>query len=118
MHLSSLWLMGEKLFRFYFSHTGFRGAQFKACNFQGCTFKEAELVAANLKNSNFKEAKFENTLFDSAKLEGADFEGAEFKKVIFVATDISKAKNLEATDKEITIFNEMPEHGYFPYFIM
>lgn len=92
-----------------FNHTSFRGAQFKSCNFFECTFKSAEFVAANLKNSKFKHAKFENTVFDSVSLAGVDFEGAEFENVIFVSTDTSKAINLDLSNKEIKVFNEMPE---------
>lgn len=91
-----------------FDHTSFRGAQFKSCNFFECTFESAEFVATNLKNSKFKQAKFENTVFDSANLEGVDFEGAEFKNVIFVSTDTSKAMNLELSNKQIIVLNEMP----------
>jgi uncharacterized protein YjbI with pentapeptide repeats len=92
-----------------FNHTSFRGAQFKSCNFFECTFESAEFVATNLKNSKFKRTKFENAVFDSANLEGVDFEGAEFKNVMFVSTDISKAVNLDLSNKEIKVFNEMPE---------
>lgn len=91
-----------------FDETSFRGAQFKGCNFSECSFNNAEIIAANLKKAKFKNVKFQNTLFDSVSLEGADFEGASFKNVIFVATDISKAINLELTDQDVKIFEEMP----------
>ncbi len=92
----------------HFDYTSFRGAQFKACKFTECTFDAAEIVAVNFKNSSFKEAIFENTLFDSVNLEGVNFEGAIFKNVIFVATDLSKAINLELSGQDIKVFNEMP----------
>lgn len=93
----------------HFDEASFRGAQFKACNFSGCTFNGTELVATNFKNSRFKGVQFENTLFDTVNLEGVDFEGATFKNVIFVATDLSKAVNLELTNQDVKVFNEMPE---------
>jgi len=92
-----------------FNHTSFRGAQFKSCDFYECTFKSAEFVATNLKNSKFKKAKFENAVFDSANLTDVNFEGAEFKNVIFVSTDTTKAINLDLSNKEIKVFDEMPE---------
>lgn len=92
-----------------FNHASFRGAQFKACNFFEGTFEAAEFVTTNLKNSRFKGAQFENTVFDSVNLEGVDFEGATFKNVIFVASDVSKAINLDLSNKEIKVFNERPE---------
>lgn len=92
-----------------FNYTSFRGAQFKSCNFSECTFDSAELIATNLKNSRFKKVKFENTIFDSVNLDGVDFEGAEFKNVIFVATDMSGARNLDLSNQDVKIFDEMPE---------
>ena len=92
-----------------FNYTSFRGAQFKSCNFSECTFDSAELIATNLKNSRFKKVKFENTIFDSVNLDGVDFEGAEFKNVIFVATDMSGARNLELSNQDVKIFDTMPE---------
>lgn len=92
-----------------FNYTSFRGAQFKSCDFYECTFESAEFVATNLKKSKFKQAKFENTVFDSAKLEEVDFKGAEFKNVIFVSTDISKAINLDLSNADVKIFEEMPK---------
>lgn len=91
-----------------FDETSFRGAQFKACNFTDCTFNGAELIAVNLKNSRFKNVHFENTIFDAVNLENVDFEGATFKNVIFVATDLSKAVNLELVGESIQVFEEMP----------
>ncbi len=92
----------------HFDYTSFRGAQFKACKFTGCTFDAAELVAVNFKNSSFKQVTFENTLFDSVNLEGVNFEGATFKNVIFVATDLSRAVNLELSGQDVKVFDEMP----------
>lgn len=92
-----------------FNYTSFRGAQFKSCNFSECTFDSAELIATNFKNSRFKKVKFENTIFDSVNLDGVDFEGAEFKNVIFVATDMSTARNLDLSNQDVKIFDEMPE---------
>ena len=92
-----------------FNKVSFRGAQFKACNFTECTFDGAELVAVNLKNSSFKGVHFENTLFDSANLEGVNFEGATFENVIFVATDLTKAVNLDLSNQNVKVFDEMPE---------
>lgn len=92
-----------------FDEASFRGAQFKACNFTECTFESTELVATNLKNSRFKEVKFENTLFDNVNLEGVDFEGATFNNVIFVATDMSKCLNLDLSNQNVKVFDEMPE---------
>lgn len=92
----------------HFDEVSFRGAQFKACKFTGCTFDAAELVAVNFKNSSFKQVTFENTLFDSVNLEGVNFEGATFKNVIFVATDLTKAVNLELAGQDVKVFDEMP----------
>lgn len=92
-----------------FNYTSFRGAQFKSCDFYECTFEAAEFVATNFKKSKFKQAKFENTIFDSAKLEEVDFKGAKFKNVIFVSTDINKAINLDLSNSDVKIFEEMPK---------
>ena len=68
----------------------------------------AEFIGTNLKGSDFENAKFENTLFDSVNLEGVDFKDAEFKNTIFLATDISKAINLNVNTPGIKIYDEMP----------
>lgn len=91
-----------------FNFASFRGAHFKSCDFSKCTFTWAELIGTNLKGSNFKGAKFENTVFDSVNLDGVDFKNAEFKNTIFLATDMEKAKNLNANDPEIKVFDKMP----------
>ena len=91
-----------------FNFASFRGAHFKSCDFSKCTFTWAELIGTNLKGSNFKGAKFENTVFDSVNLDGVDFKNAEFKNTIFLATDMEKAKNLNASDPEIKVFDKMP----------
>lgn len=41
-------------------------------------------------------------------LEGVDFERAIFKNVIFVGTNISRAVNLELSDQDVKVFDEMP----------
>lgn len=92
-----------------FNYTSFRGAHFKSCNFYGCTFKSAEFVATNFKKSKFKKSIFEDTVFDYANLDGVDFKGAEFKNTIFVCTDTSKAINLNLSNEDIKIFDEMPK---------
>ena len=92
-----------------FNYTSFRGAQFKSCDFYESTFEYAEFVATNFKKSKFKQAKFENAVFDSVNLEDADFRGAQFKNVIFVSTDISKAINLDLSNSNVKIFDEMPK---------
>ena len=92
-----------------FNCTSFRGAHFKGCNFFGCSFKEAEFIGTNFKKSKFKKAKFEDAIFEGVNLSGVDFRDAEFKNVIFVSTDLSETKNLEFDEKEVTIYEEMPE---------
>lgn len=92
-----------------FNYTSLRGAHFKSCNFYGCSFKSAEIIGSNLKRSKFKKVKFENTLFDSVNLEGVDFAGAQFINTIFLATDISKAVNVNIKESEVKIFDEMPQ---------
>ncbi|MGL5152731.1 MAG: pentapeptide repeat-containing protein [Clostridium sp.] len=92
-----------------FNYASFRGAHFKSCNFFGCTFKGTEFVGTNLKKSKFKKSKFEDTIFEGANLSGVDFKEAEFKNVILVGTDISECKNLSFDEKEVRIFEEMPE---------
>lgn len=92
-----------------FDYVSFRGAHFKACAFFGCTFKSAEFIGSNLKDSIFRKAIFENTIFDSANLEGADFKDAEFKNTIFLATNTDKAKNLNVTNSNIKIYQEVPQ---------
>ncbi|GAA0070001.1 pentapeptide repeat-containing protein [Clostridium sardiniense] len=92
-----------------FDYVSFRGAHFKSCSFLNGTFKGAEFVGANLKGSKFKEAVFENTIFDSVKLDGANFKDATFKNVVFLGTDLKTAKNLDRSNKEIRIFEDMPK---------
>lgn len=92
-----------------FNFTSFRGAHFKSCNFFGCSFEAAEFVATNFKKSKFKRATFEDTIFEGVNLSGVDFKDATFKNVIFVATDIDAAKNLEFNESDVRIFEEMPE---------
>ena len=94
-----------------FNYTSLRGAHFKSCNFYGCSFNSTEIIGSNLKKSKFKKAKFENTVFDSVNLEGVDFSGAQFINTIFLATDISKAINLNLKESEVKIFDEMPNIG-------
>lgn len=91
-----------------FDFVSFRGAHFKSCSFLNCTFKGAEFVGSNLKGCKFKEAYFENTVFEGAKLDGVDFKDAEFRNVIFVGTDLSETANLDTTNEEIRVFDEMP----------
>ena len=92
-----------------FNFASFRGAHFKSCDFFACTFHSAEFIASNLKKSKFKKAIFQNTIFEAVNLDGVDFSGAEFKNVIFIATDLSKANNLEFLEKDVKIFDTMPE---------
>ncbi|WP_300382080.1 pentapeptide repeat-containing protein [Clostridium sp.] len=91
-----------------FDYVSFRGAHFKSSSFLNCSFKWSEFIGTNFKKSNFRNATFENTIFDSAKLEDVDFNDAKFKNTIFLCTDISNVKNLDTTDPEIRIFDEMP----------
>ncbi|WP_069998348.1 pentapeptide repeat-containing protein [Cellulosilyticum sp. I15G10I2] len=91
-----------------FDYASFRGAHLKSCNFFECTFKSAEFVGTNLKKSKFKKARFENTLFESVNLDGVDFNGATFKNTIFLATDVTKAVNLNLKNADVRIFDEMP----------
>lgn len=92
-----------------FDFVSFRGAHFKSCDFYGCSFKRAEFVGTNLKNSKFRAAEFENTVFDSVNLDGVDFRDAKFKNVIFIFTDVNKAKNLPFGDSNIRVLDEVPE---------
>jgi hypothetical protein len=92
-----------------FDYASLRGAHFKKCNFFRCSFKGSEFIGSNLKGCKFKEAKFENTIFEGANLDGVDFQNAKFKNTFFVGCDISKAKNLKVTDKEVRIYDTMPE---------
>ncbi|MGL6064225.1 MAG: pentapeptide repeat-containing protein [Fusobacteriaceae bacterium] len=92
-----------------FNFTNLRGAHFKSCNFYGCTFKSAEIIGANLKRSKFKNAKLENTIFEGVNLEEVDFSGAKFKNVVFINTDVTKAKNLNINSPQIKVFEEMPQ---------
>jgi len=92
-----------------FDYASLRGAHFKKCNFFRCSFKGAEFIGSNLKGCKFKEAKFEDTVFEGANLDAADFVDAKFKNTIFVDCDITKAKNLNQNDRNIRIFDVMPE---------
>lgn len=92
-----------------FDYVNFRGAHFKSSSFLKCSFKFAEFIGSNFKKSNFKSAKFENTIFDSVRLDNVDFKDAKFINTIFVATDTSKAKNLDIKNPEIRIYEEMPQ---------
>lgn len=92
-----------------FDFVSFRGAHFKSSSFLKCSFKGSEFIGTNFKKSNFKNAIFENTIFDCAKLEDVDFNDAKFKNTIFVSTDVSRTLNLDLTNPEIRIFDEMPE---------
>lgn len=92
-----------------FDYVNFRGAHLKSCVFFQCSFKWAEFVGTNLKGSDFNSAVFENAIFDSVNLDGVNFKDAKFKNTIFLSTDTGKAKNLNARNPEIRVFNEMPE---------
>lgn len=92
-----------------FDYVSFRGAHFKNCSFLNCSFKGAEFVGANLKGSKFKEAHFEDTIFEGVKLDGVNFKDAKFKNTIFVGCDLKSIKNLHVNDKEIRVFEKMPE---------
>lgn len=92
-----------------FDYVNFRGAHFKSSSFLKCSFKFAEFIGSNFKKSNFKSAKFENTIFDSVRLDNVDFKDSKFINTIFVATDTSKAKNLDIKNPEIRIYEEMPQ---------
>ncbi len=92
-----------------FDYASLRGAHFKKCNFYRCSFKGSEFIGSNLKGCKFKEAKFEDTVFEGANLDSVEFKDAKFKNTIFVNCDLSKAKNLNEKDKDIRIFDTMPE---------
>lgn len=92
-----------------FDYVSFRGAHLKSCSFFECSFKRAEFVGTNLKGSAFRKAYFENTLFEGVKLEGVNFADATFKNTIFVSCDMVSVINLDTSDPEIRIFDEMPE---------
>ncbi len=91
-----------------FDYVSFRGAHFKSCKFEGSTFTGAEFIGSNLKESNFKDAQFDFTVFESVKLSDTDFKGAEFNNAIFLSCNLDEAKNLDLTDENIKVFDEMP----------
>ncbi len=93
----------------HFEFTSLRGAHFKKCNFYRANLKGAEFIGSNLKGSKFKEARFEDTVFEGANLNGVDFGNAKFNNTIFVGCDLSTAKNLNTDNKNIRIFESMPE---------
>lgn len=97
-----------------FNFASLRGAHFKKCNFFRCSFKGAEFIGSNLKGCKFKEAKFEDTVFEGVNLDAANFENAKFKNTIFVGCDMSKAKNLDCENKNVRIFQNMPELNLSP----
>lgn len=92
-----------------FDFASLRGAHLKKCNFFRCSFKGSEFIGSNLKGCKFKEAKLEDTVFEGANLDAVDFIDAKFKNTIFVDCDITKAKNLNLNNKEIRVFDTMPE---------
>ena len=92
-----------------FDFASLRGAHFKKCNFFRCSFKGSEFIGSNLKGCKFKEAKLEDTVFEGANLDAVDFIDAKFKNTIFVGCDVTKAKNLNLNDKNIRVFDTMPE---------
>ena len=47
-------------------------------------------------------------VFEGANLDGVDFSDAVFKNVIFVGTDVTKAKNLNTISVNIKIYEEAP----------
>ncbi|MGL5416384.1 MAG: pentapeptide repeat-containing protein [Clostridium sp.] len=91
-----------------FSFTSMRGAHFKGCDFFDCEFKWAEFIGSNCKKSKFKKSIFQNAIFEGVNLDGTDFQDAKFENVIFVDTDITKAKNL-VLPEGTKIFETMPE---------
>lgn len=93
----------------HFEFSSLRGAHFKKCNFYRANFKGAEFIGSNLKGSKFKEAKFEDTVFEGVNLNSADFNNSKFKNTIFVGCDLSTSKNLNIDNKNIRIFDSMPE---------
>lgn len=106
-------LQRSKCFNTNFSNSNFdfacfRGAHMKACSFDGCTFNRTEFIGTNLKESRFKGAHFENAVFEGSKIEDVDFKGATFKNTYFVATAVAQALNLDTSNPEIRIFDEMP----------
>ncbi|GEA33385.1 pentapeptide repeat-containing protein [Clostridium diolis] len=107
-------LKRSKCYNCNFSNSNFdfaslRGAHFKKCNFFRCSFKGAEFIGSNLKGCKFREAKFEDTVFEGANLDGVNFEDAKFKNTIFVNCDVTKAKNISEDNKNIRLFDTMPE---------
>jgi hypothetical protein len=92
-----------------FDYASLRGAHFKKCNFFRCSFKGSEFIGSNLKGCKFREAKFEDTIFEGANLDSVNFEDAKFKNTIFVNCDITKAKNIKEDDKNIRVYDSMPE---------
>ncbi|MBU3204457.1 pentapeptide repeat-containing protein [Clostridium algidicarnis] len=92
-----------------FDYVSFRGAHFKSSDFFQCTFRWAEFIGANLKGSSFKDAIFENAIFDSVNLEAVNFKDATFINTVFLSTDVKKAKNLDRSNPNIKIFDEMPD---------
>ncbi len=92
-----------------FDYVSFRGAHLKSCSFLECSFKWSEFVGSNLKGSAFRKARFENTVFEGAKLESVNFSEASFKNTIFVGCDMESVLNLDRSNPEIRIFDEMPE---------
>lgn len=93
----------------HFDFASLRGAHFKKCNFFRCSFKGAEFIGSNLKGCKFKEAKFEDTVFEGVNLDAVNFENAKFKNTIFVGCDMSKAKNIDSNNKNVRVFESMPE---------
>ena len=92
-----------------FDYSSLRGAHFKKCNFFRCSFKGAEFIGSNLKGCKFREAKFEDTVFEDVNLDNVNFEDAKFKNTIFVNCNLSTAKSINVNDKNIRVFDSMPE---------
>lgn len=92
-----------------FDFASLRGAHFKSCDFYEASFNWTEFIGTNLKKSKFKRATFRNAVFEGVNLEGVDFYDARFYDCIFIDTDISKAENLKFTQKQVKVFDKMPE---------
>lgn len=68
---------------------------------------------SNLKKSSFRNAVLEDVVFCNCNLKDADFTGAKFKRVAFITTNTSVAKNL-ILNEECHVYRTYPKLELMP----
>jgi uncharacterized protein YjbI with pentapeptide repeats/DNA-binding Xre family transcriptional regulator len=101
------YLKGAKFYRAHLKRVHFDDADLERVEFVGACLEYATLIEANLEDADLRGANLTNATLRRVSLRGANFEGAILHKAHLEETDVTVAKNLEASQIE-TAYGDSP----------